>query len=508
MAPRLHDITDPACASATTDRQILIRIVLFALALKLLVAVILPLGPDEAYATAVAREYSLSFFDHPPVSFWLPVIFADLTGIEHALIYRLPFLLAGVATTFVMYLIGREVGGTRAGTWTALLFSASPFFLLSGGVFVVPDGTLNLASAIAVLFLIRIARSPGTPPLKYWVFTGIALAFALGSKYQAAWLPVATLLFMIISPKGRGWFLQPGPWLAGVLGLFGLLPVVLWNMQNDWASFAFHTGRASGGLNPANLTLMLVGQVLFLLPAGLAAALIGLKLGLTSRQIPDRFLLALIALGPLVIFNYVYLTSSSSLAHWAMPGWQFALPLAGVWLATHTPALQRRFLRWTKITLVIIWPLLLLLVAHGNTGILTRAFYDKPPNWDNTLPIFDFKDLRGELENRDLWNGTDIFMSTGWLFSGILDTALKSEKPMQAFNTKGAHHFTYLTDATVTGTVIYMLPTRLKHTQKSESKILVDAQTLDPNAELLDPIILTRGGLPYVSVSLVRFTLN
>ncbi len=509
MRAKIWDITEPETSSGPNNQTgaaewaILLRIILAALAFKLLIALILPLGLDEAYAIAVAREYSLSFFDHPPLSFWAPVFAADLTGLEHRLIFRLPFLLAGVVTTALMYLVGKELAGRRAGLWTALLYAVAPFFLISGGFMAVPDGLLNLGLAAAVLALMKIVRAEGKAPFAYWVWVGLAMAFALASKYQAAWLPIAVLLFMIATPKGRTWFAQPGPWLAGVLGLLGLLPVVLWNIENNWASFAFHTSRAGGGLSPGNLIWMIVAQSLFLLPTGMIAAIAGLRLAMKHRADAAWVLLALVALGPILMFNYIYFTSQTSLAHWSMPGWMFALPLAGGWLASGTRKAARRHLRWSTGFFVVIWLPLLTLVVHSNTGFLTRSFYDQPPKWDQTLETFDFGDLQSALKQRDLWDRTEVFMATTWAYAGIFDTALAAQKPMRVFHTDNAHHFAYLSDAKATGQALYLAATQLKDAAATEAQVLANARILDATAELLPPIILTRGGQPYIQITLV-----
>ncbi len=471
---------------------------------KIALALVLPLGVDEAYAIAVAREYSLSFFDHPPISFWLPVAFADVTGIEHRLVYRAPFLLAGAGTAYVIYEIGRAVSGARAGLWTLLLFCASPFFLLSGGVFVVPDGPLNLASALAVLALMRIASCDGRVPLRLWVWAGLALALALGSKYQAAWIPLAVLIYMVATPQARRWFYQPGPWIGGLIGLVGLLPVVLWNLDNDWASFAFHGGRAGGGTGLVNFALMFAAQALFLLPVVLLAAVAGLWAGLRNWQEGPRFLLVLIAIGPVAIFNVIYLTSSAPFAHWTMPGWLFALPLAGVWLAEKGEAVRRRFLIWTKALLVLLWVPLLLLALHANTGALTKYVFEETPKWDNTHALFDYGGLEAALNARGLLDETDVLMTTGWIDAAHIDTALKGRKPMQVFKGIRAHHFTYLSDAEVRGRGLLMAISPLRKAEKTGQRLLDKARDLDPNARLLPPVILQRGGQDYVAVSLVR----
>jgi len=507
MVP-LRSITEPRTSTPGFDRQLFLRIVLYAMSFKIFVALILPLGLDEAYATAVAREFSLSFFDHPPVGFWLPVISANLTGIEHKLIYRLPFLLMGPMTTWVMFLIGREIAGPRVGVWTAFFYEAAPFFLFSAGIQAVPDGPMNLASAVAVFFLVKCANTDGRVPFRYWVFAGVALSFALASKYQAAWIPVAALMFMITTRRGRSWFLQPGPWLAAALGFLGLVPVVIWNLNHDWASFTFHTSRAGQGPDLSNVVQMTVGQVVFVLPPAIVAAAIGLGHTLRDRADPARIFLALVALGPIVIFNYIFLTSTGSHAHWALPGWQFALPLGAVWVAGSSHRLQVWIYRATFGFLLLVWTPLVVLTLHADTGFLTRPFYDHAPDWDYTLSVFDFGDLRAELDKRDLWTSTDVFMASSWAFGGILDTALESRKPMRISEPVGAHHFTFLSDAKATGRTLYMGPATLRDTKKTNARILRIAREIDPDATLLPPIILNRGGVGYVSVTLVCLTLR
>jgi len=505
---RIGDAFIPSTASPTYDRQIFLKLLVLSTLFKLALAATIPLGLDEAYATAVAREYSLSFFEHPAIGFWLPVLSAHLSGIEATLIYRLPFLLLGIGTTWMMFLIGREIGGSRTGVLAAILYTVAPFFLLSSGVFVVPDGPLNFASAVVVLMLVRITRAEGRAPIRWWIYAGGAMALALGSKYQAAWLPIAVLLFMITHPTGRRWFLQPGVYLAGLIGLLGLVPVVLWNMEHDWITLRFHMARVNGGVHPEYFLLMLALQMLFLLPSGLAFSALGLWGGLRARANAPLFLLAIVALGPIVFFNYVNISSTDAFAHWSMPGWLFALPLAAWWLKGRKPVALHRIWLWMVWPFAVVWAVLLALVLQSDTGLLTRPFYDRPPAWDNTMALFDYGGLKPALKARGLWRTTDVFMANSWAFGGILDTAMASEKPMRIFDRQAAHHFTFLSDATATGTTLFMEPSLLPDTTAVSAAILKSARTLDANATLLAPLILRRGGQPYVSVSLVRLTLK
>lgn len=46
--------------------------------------------------------------------------------------------------------------------------------------------------------------------------------------------------------KGWRWLLQLGPWLAFVVALLCVLPVLYWNAINDWASFVYQANHAAG----------------------------------------------------------------------------------------------------------------------------------------------------------------------------------------------------------------------------------------------------------------------
>ncbi|MCB1368461.1 MAG: glycosyltransferase family 39 protein [Rhodobacteraceae bacterium] len=486
----------------------LLIILALSFALKLVLVTITPIGIDEAYGIAVGRSLSLSFFDHPPLSFWAPGIAARLSGIEHPLVYRAPFLIAGLVTTWAMYAIGVRLGGVRVGLWTAGLYAIAPFFVISTGVLIVPDGPLALFSALTVLSLVRIAGHGDRAPMAWWLLAGLTLALALMSKYQAAWIPVAVLVFMLINPRGRRWFGQAAPWLGVLVGLLGLLPVLVWNLQHGWISFTFHGSRAGGGMSADNILRMLVFQAIFLLPTGLLAVLIGIRLAFRRPVRPEVLLLAIIALGPVLIFNVIYLTSRGSFAHWAMPGWQFALPLAGLWLAGLGEATARRFRNWAGGFAIAIWLPVLLLVIHAQTGFLTRPFTDAAPDWDRTEEVFNLGGLRPGLEARGLWQEADLLMAADWVNGGLVDTATGAVLPMRIADLRSAHHFVFMEGAAATGTALLLEPSRLKLADQTAARLLGMAQAYDANAEILPPVILNRGGVPYVAVAVVRLQMR
>jgi len=109
----------------------------------------------------MSRVVSLGYFDHPPLSFWIPALVARVTGSEHRVLLRLPFILLFAGTTIALYRLTARFYGERAGVLAALLLNITPVFSLSTGGWILPDGPLALAFVATTLCLahVLLARS-------------------------------------------------------------------------------------------------------------------------------------------------------------------------------------------------------------------------------------------------------------------------------------------------------------------------------------------------------------
>ena len=493
--------SQPAPAHARRNLLLLIGAVA---AFRLIMAAVVPLGVDEAYAVAAAREFSLSFFDHPPLGFLSPVLMAWLTGLEHPFVLRLPDLLYGALAAWLMWKIGLELGGRRAALWGLALFGLSPVFVFAG-VAILPDGPLEMASAGTVLWLVRIARAEGPAPPGHWLRAGAWLAVALASKYQAGLIPISVFVFALLHPRARRWLLGPGPYLAAAVALLGLLPVLLWNMQHGWASFAFHAGRTGDGLQPLNALRMALGQVIYLLPPVFYAGLMGIVAALKSGRI-ERQLVAAVALGPILMFNLIYLFSAHSFPHWTMPGWQFAMPLGGLWLAESGPRRQKRMRLWLALFLLPVAIALIALALHTRTGLLTRFTHEAPPKWDHTIDVFDYTPLDAKLRARGDLDGIRLIAVPGWMSAGPMSLALGGRYPVRVL-WGNRHHFPYLEGQRQGGAALVLEPVRLGQAKARAETLLAKLREIDPQVEALKPVVLSRGGVPYVAVLVFRLTL-
>src|SRR5882672_9856914 len=128
-----------------TPARAVAALILATFAARLLFAAALGLGIDESYMVAAGRKWQLSYFDHPPIAWWVAWGMAHLTGSESAIVVRLPFLALFALTTWLMYRVTSELFDPEAGLWAAVVLNLAPVLGVTAGTWVLPDGPLFAA---------------------------------------------------------------------------------------------------------------------------------------------------------------------------------------------------------------------------------------------------------------------------------------------------------------------------------------------------------------------------
>ena len=309
--------------------------------IRLIIAAILPAMIDEAYGITVSRRWSLSYFDHPPVCFSLARIVAWLVGSENIFFLRLPFVFSGAVVGWLIYDITRLTYGRVAGFWAVAWYSIAPFFLLSAGHFVVPDGPLDLFLLLTFRLVLPDLLDPhGSLHMKRWLMAGGCFALALASKYLAILFGASALAFLICSPGHRHIFRSPVLWLTLLVALLGLVPTLLWNASHDWISIGFQAGRAGTKgmtLQVKNFLTVLLGQMVYVLPGTwLVIMCASLTKLFRPQKVADQ-LFAWFTIVPPFVFLVIAIISQRSLPHWSMSGFLFGFPLVGAWTEKMLP---------------------------------------------------------------------------------------------------------------------------------------------------------------------------
>jgi 4-amino-4-deoxy-L-arabinose transferase-like glycosyltransferase len=207
---------------------------------RIVIAAHTPIIDDEGYYWNWSRHLSLSYLDHPPLVAWLDAL--ATSGVRTEWLLRIPVMLATLATTLMLYLLGRELFGTQVGIRAAALHLAVPVFALQA-IHAIPDPLLYVWWAAGLWTFWRAVQGDRA----MWWGCGLTLGLGVLSKYPMAVLPVAWLV-VLAWPRYRHLWRTPGPYLAAALAVVLITPVVVWNAQHGWASFWFwlHVGEPGG----------------------------------------------------------------------------------------------------------------------------------------------------------------------------------------------------------------------------------------------------------------------
>ncbi len=224
-------------------------VITLLVAVRLFVAALFPLVPDEAYYWVWARRLALGYFDHPPMVAWWVWLGTELLGDTYLGVRFLPVLGSGLAA-FFLYLTAKEVLGERK-AFHALLAGSFALLFGVGSVLQTPDAPLLLFWAGALWAGVR----------RRWELWGLFTGFALLSKLTA----VLLLALPLVEFRRR----EAWPRLAFGYALALLLwsPNLLWNAQNGWVNFAFQLRHGAGGAwHPAGGLKYLADAALVLTP--------------------------------------------------------------------------------------------------------------------------------------------------------------------------------------------------------------------------------------------------
>lgn len=419
---------------------------------RLFLAKAIGLGVDESYVVSIARYFSLSYFDHPPLHFWIIWLTAHITGSEDGVTLRLPFIAMFAATTWMMYRLGSKLFSEWAGAYAALLLNISAVFSLSTGSWILPDGPLMFFMMGATLVLVKLFFEPDLS-WKLWLLVGLLTGLGMLAKYHAVFLILGSLLFVLTTKEYRKVLVSIGPYLAVATAAIIFLPVLLWNQEHHWISFLFQSGRGvAKGFYPLNLLKNIGGQAAWVLPwiwLPLVRVLLkviangpahSIRTPLQTRQ----WFLCCLGIGPIVLFTIATLWGAQGLFHWQAPGYLLAIPLLGHAVAGWVERGSVITRVWLSASMTVFFLLVTVLGSHTATGWMRQV----QPQWfqsgDPTTEALNWQDVAGFITGQGMLNSkTQFIVAAHWIDAGKIDYALGGEFPVLCLNNQ-PHHFAYL----------------------------------------------------------------
>ena len=323
----------------------LTRLLLLGVLIHVGFGFLLTLSVDEAHYVLYAAKPDWSYFDHPPLVGWIqwPLVVAGAPDSVIRLIPQALWLVFSLlARQLAMRLFDRQalkrvpdasqtLDRNTVGLWAVGLVLLAPVMhVLAVGL--LPDSLLMVWVLLLMSVTLKLAQTDAQQsqwPL--WLALGVLLGLSGLSKYTAV-LPALAVIVTLLAFRGVRVLWTSGPWLAALLALLLISPVLIWNAQNEWISFAYQLKHGSGGAWQAKrlaafagIQLVAYGPLLFL------GATLATREILHARQ----WLYAGLLLFFFIPFVVTGLMSGGggSLPHWTAPAWIAMTPFAAIALA-------------------------------------------------------------------------------------------------------------------------------------------------------------------------------
>jgi hypothetical protein len=433
-------------------------LILVTFVIRLFIAAYTGLGIGEAYYFRGAVHLEWSYFDQPPLFFWLSGLSIKIFGLTNFGL-RFPAVLLFVGTSWLLFLITKKLFTAKAGFWAVVVMNLSAVFTIPIACWFQPDAPLMFFWLASVYFIVELMFGQGSKDIKFirsnrhtwflWVMTGICLGLATLSKYHVLFIFLGVFIFLAANKEQRHWLWHPGPYLAVLITIVFAFPVLWWNYNNNWASFVFQGARAGAGskfqLHFDWFFRSIGGQALWLLPwiwfPTVRQLFKSMVLRTTSQVYSFFFWLSIL---PIVFFTVVTLWSDLQYHfHWQAPGYMMLfIPLGAAVDKSLTTSnkwtrLTRRWINFsTYFTIIVIG----VLTLHMTTGFwqwygpkwIVKHFHGD--NVDPTIQGIDYDDIGTRFQKEGWSQNPKIFAGcTRWWLNGKVDWALKGQKEVVSF---------------------------------------------------------------------------
>ena len=284
-------------------------LVLLLLAVRAVMAALLPLSADEAYYWLWSKHLDFGYLDHPPVIAWLIAASTTLLGDTAFGVRASGIILSGFASWFV-WQAARDLLKDEARAIAAVLLFNLTLMTNVEMLAATPDMPSIVTSAA---FLFCLARLQRTDEGKYWVWAGLAAGLSLLSKYSALFLIAGAFLWLLISPRMRPWFKTVWPWAGALLALAVFAPNLAWQATHGWESFLFQFSRVAGHQLTGRFILEFLGAQL-----GLASPVIFILgvIGLIQARRDDDLFLPAMLVWPAILYFFIHALHDRVQGNW------------------------------------------------------------------------------------------------------------------------------------------------------------------------------------------------
>ena len=318
--------------AGSTSYQQKVWVLMAAIAsFKLVIAFVLDLGNDEAYYWLYSQDMKWNYFDHPPmVAVWARLSTLNLWLQEYPGFIRLGSIASNAVATWVLYKTVTTLHSQKAGWLAACLYNASFYAGITAGLFIMPDAPQMVFWTLSLWMLARITKDASS--WTNWILFAIAAGLCMMSKVHGVFIYFGLALFIII--RRWQWLKLPQLYVATAISLLIVSPILIWNIQNNFASYRFHSARVKVDETVETFPFIreILQQFLYNNPFNVVLMLIAIVAGLQLgyKKLPALSLYNCIALPLAGALLFVSLFRDATLPHWSGPAYVTLVPAAAM----------------------------------------------------------------------------------------------------------------------------------------------------------------------------------
>ena len=434
---------------------------------RLVIAIFLHPGYDEAYYYLYTLHPDWSYFDHPPLVSLTTGFGVWLTGSVSQFTIRIGSLLLYTGSLTFLYLAALRLYTLQIAIVTLAIASTIPIFQVAFGSLTSPDSpliffwSLSLWLAAQEFFEYQSYR----PSFRLSLLC-LTVGLACLSKYHGFILCLSLIGFCLFSPTYRAALKSQWFFIGLLLFLLTISPVLIWNSQHEWVSFLFQSQRAvpNQGYHLDRVILSLLVELVYLFPvfgipllwtviSGTWKSVTAFRWQVSNKgSIPrtewdrEKRNLLLCLSAPL-IFGFTLISGYQQiLPAWKMPAYYSAVILLAerVVIATRYSRYNPQY-RWFFDSIVTIIVILFIALSHISLGTFQTPSKSMiagllPIAIDNSTQLIDIQQLRQGFINNPKLNlalkKADFVFTNRYYSGGQIAMAIEQayHKPIECFD--------------------------------------------------------------------------
>jgi len=334
--------------------------------LHMVLAASIPVFEDEAYYQLWASAPSAAYYDHPPMVAWFIAAGQGLLG-QTLLGLRLVSILAGIAVSLMIYRITWLYAQNEQTAFRAVLFGKAmlPFSILAFAA--TPDAGSVLFWTASVWALVEVVKGGSK---NWWLLVGLFAGLGVLSKFTNLFLGLSLVIWLLASREGRARLKVWQVWLGAIIGAAVLVPLALWNFENNFVGLERQFGRIEevSEFSAGHFVAFLLSVIFLITP------LLFWLVFRAFRQTPTpKIFIWLIA--PIFLFLTWQATKSVAGGQWLIP----IFPLLAVLAALSAP--KNWATRWAAPTGMIFGAIILILGLWPGKSLLGGHFFSQMRGW-------------------------------------------------------------------------------------------------------------------------------